>query len=76
MNMTSLQVYLKLLGGYFAVSRWRCISGPDSGNKRMCVCVFVCFPGTAGYAMLSCAVLRCRLLFELGQGRAEGLMVP
>lgn len=46
----------------------------------VCVClhvpVCVCIPGTAGYAMLSCAVLRCRLLFELGQGRAEGLRMP
>lgn len=63
-------------GGSIAVSRWRCRSGPDSVHISLCVCVCVCIPGTAGYAMLSCAMLRRRLLFELGQGRAEGLRVP
>ena len=77
--MTSLQVYLKLLGGINCCEQMEMHKWARQW-ANICVCLrvseCVCIPGTAGYAMLSCAVLRRRLLFELGQGRAEGLRVP
>lgn len=65
MNRTNLQVYLKLLKGMYCCEQMEIQVGQTVGmNVYLCVCI----PGTAAYAMLSCAVLRRRLLFELGQG--------
>lgn len=71
MCRANLQVYVKQLKEIFSSEQMEMQVGQTLGmNVYLCVCV--CVPGTVASAMLSCVVLRCRVLFELGQGRAEG----
>lgn len=73
--MTTLQVCLKLLGPYSAVSRWRCINGLDSGHTCECVCVRMCMYSRNSrlcHAELSCAEAQASVGIRSGKGwRAE-----